>query len=106
MNLVQKTLFAGLVVFGGMGFGASSALAQGSGAVAPPVVQRVPRVPVPNEHAYYYGPLYTVPPGGVTPYAPRVWRGSLPPSTGHRTPRDWSTGRDSFLAKPWMNPGR
>jgi hypothetical protein len=113
MNRFQKRVFAGLVVLGGMGISASTALGQGSwGGI--PASPRYSRLLAPNEAVFNFSPRGNPPqPGYLTQSAPRIWRGSpriwrgsLPSNTGSHPSRDWSTGRDSFLAKPWMQSGR
>ena len=106
MNRICMTVLAGIFAVGGLGLIASSAHAQVPSAAAPASAPRYYYGWGYNGWGYYYYPTAPSIParGGFfstpAPVRPPAHARSTPPSAY----REFGTGRNLYLAKPWLRP--
>lgn len=107
MNRIRVMVLAGVFAAGGLGIIASSARAQAPGGTAPASTPRYYYGWGYNGWGYYYYP--TAPPaptyrGGFYTAPAPARTSARASSTAPSTDREWPTGRNVPLAKPWLRP--
>jgi hypothetical protein len=95
MKRIKTPVLAGVLGFGGV---------VSLSAPAPAATSDTRRVLSPVQLRATH--MMTYPSWPVTSFAPAVRGSTAPTASPSRIIRDWSTGRDLTLAKPWLTPSR
>ena len=107
MNRIRMTVLAGVLTIGGLGLIASPAHAQAPGGAAPASAPRYYYGWGYNGWGYYtYPPVPSVPARGGYFSSPAPARSSPAARTTPSTYHEFGTGRNVYLAKPWLQPLR
>jgi hypothetical protein len=104
MNRVHSAVLSLVLAIGGLGLGGSPAHAQFVSPAARRPIFAAPTTPIVPGYFFYTAP-YVAPRYSFHASRPSV---GDPAHYGSSRPyyRDWSTGRDVRLAKPWLQPLR
>jgi hypothetical protein len=104
MNRVHSAVLSSVLAIGGLVLGGSPAHAQLGAPAARRPIYPAPTTPIVPGYFFYAAP-YAAPGYGIHAFRPSV---GDPAPYGSSRPyyRDWSTGRDVRLAKPWLQPLR